>query len=237
MSKRVIACLLTLALLIGIPAAVSAEHLPGGTGWSVTFTEAGTIENNLPPIADAISGLQPGDDITLNIAVRNQYKDPVDWYIMNTILQSLEDATVASGGAYTYILTYRTAAGQINELYNSETVGGADPVTSAIEGLHEVDDALKEFFLIDTMPTNGEGMVTLQIALDGESQGNRYMDTEGKLRIRFAAEISPTKRIVKTGDETNLLPYILVMGISGALILTLAITGVRSRKKNGGSQA
>ena len=43
--------------------------------------------------------------------------------------------------------------------------------------------------------------------------------------------------MVKTGDETNNMPYYLGMTGSGVIVLLLAIDGVVRRKKKGGSQA
>lgn len=234
MNKRIWAFLLALILTVSLQTAVFAEHQDGGSDWSVTFTSDGKINNNLPPISEAISGLQPGDDVTFTIKMINNHKEKVDWYMLNAILQSLEDETVASGGAYTYVLSYQTSAGLDRELYNSETVGGDNPVDPSVEGLHGVDSELKNYFYLESMPSGGTGVITLNVALEGETQGNRYWDTQAKLRMRFAAELTQTKTIVKTGDETNTLPYVIGMGVSGILILLLAIDGVKRRKKTGG---
>ena len=237
MKKKIISFFLILALATALTAPAYAETLSGGTDWSVTFNEAGKIDSNLPAFGEEISGLQPGDDISFMITVNNKHKDTVDWYMMNTILKSLEDATTASGGAYTYILTYQTSAGQVQELYNSDTVGGELSGSSVPEGLHEVDSSLKDYFFLESMPSKGTGVVTLKVALDGESQGNRYWNTEAGLRMRFAAELTPTKTVVKTGDSTDKMPYIVGLGASGLLILLLAINGTRQRKRNGGARA
>lgn len=237
MNKRFWSFLLVLCLMASLTVTTFAEHQDGGSDWSVTFTSNGKIKSKLPSIPEALSGLQPGDDVTFTIKVANEHKDKVDWYMMNTILKSLEDGTVASGGAYTYQLNYRTSSGQTKEIYNSETVGGEDPPDESVEGLHGVDSALKDYFYLESMPSGGSGVVTLNVALDGESQGNRYWDTQAKLRMRFAAELTKTNTVVSTGDETNSLPYIIGMGVSGLLILLLAIDGVRRRKKRGGESA
>lgn len=234
MNKRIWAFLLLLCMMVSLPVTVCAEHQDGSSEWSVTFTADEKIKSNLPSISEVMAGLQPGDDVTFTIKLVNENKEKVDWYMSNTVLQSFEDETAASGGAYSYQLSYSNSAGALREVYKSKTVGGEDPPDSAREGLHGVDSALKEDLFLETMPSGGNGVVTLNIALDGESQGNRYEGTDAKLRIRFAAELTKTNVVVKTGDETNFVPYIIGMGVSGVLILLLAIDGVRRRKKKGG---
>ena len=87
------------------------------------------------------------------------------------------------------------------------------------------------------------GQVKLKIALDGESQGNGYQKTLAGLKMNFAVELrTPTPpsttpdrpTIVRTGDDTNVLPLLLVMGISGLLLLALGIYGVKNRKRERG---
>ena len=51
-----------------------------------------------------------------------------------------------------------------------------------------------------------------------------------------AVQTGSPGNVVKTGDENNLLPYYIAMGLSGVLVLLLAADGVRRRKKEGGSK-
>ena len=52
------------------------------------------------------------------------------------------------------------------------------------------------------------------------------------LRMRFAAEIVPTRTIVKTGDEgTQLQPIYIGMAAAGVLALGLALEGAVQNKK------
>ena len=233
MKKRVFAILLMLALAFSLPVAVRADHLTGADTWSVTFTAAGTIESNFKSkaVQDEIGGLQPGDDITFSIKVNNLYKDPIDWYMLNTILRSLEDSTAAAGGSYSYLLQYRTSKGVVRDLYDSDRVGGELDGKDAPEGLHAVNAALENYFFLESMPTAGSGLITLKVTLDGESQGNSYQSTLADLRIGLAAEVTPTK-VVKTGDETDLKPYTIAMYASGAIALLLALDGILQRRKN-----
>ncbi len=240
MKKKAIGILLALVLVVSLAATASADSFEGSKGWTVTFTPQGKIVCNFTTadIQDEVLTLQPGDDITFTIVVGNLYKDSVDWYMLNTIVQSLEDGTIAENGAYSYVLTYQTSTGTVREIYNSEQVGGDISASGSVpEGLHQVNDALKEYFYLETQKPGTAGQVTLKVTLEGETQDNGYQDTLADLTMKFAAEITPTHIIIKTGDETNMLPYYIGMAVSGAVLLFLAIDGVKRRKRSGGAKA
>lgn len=236
MKKNVLAFILILSLLLVMPLSVSADHLTGGSGWTVEFTKDEKLVSNFKSssIADAVSNLQPGDDITFTIRLINSSGKTIDWYMLNQILKSLEDGTIAAGGAYSYFLMYTPSAGDSVILYDSDTVGG-ELKGSEPEGLKGVDSALKNYMALETMRTGKTGTVVLRVSLDGETQGNSYQDTIADLRMRFAVEITPLGKIIKTGDESiSVSPFYIGMAISGLLFMVLAVDGLRQRKKQGG---
>ena len=236
MKKKVFAFIVVLSLILSLPLAVYADHLSGGSGWTVEFTKDEKLESNFSSssIADAARGLQPGDDLTVTIRLINSSGKTADWYMLNEIIRSLEDTqTNAAGGAYAYQLTYAPSVGQLVTLYDSETVGG-ELNGSEPEGLNEVDSALKNYMALETMRSGNSGTVTLKVSLDGETQGNSYQDSLADLRMRFAVELTPIGKIIKTGDESmNVSPFYIGMAVSGLLFLVLAVDGLRQRKKQG----
>ena len=230
--KRGISILLTVLCLLSLSATASAEHLEGKTNWAVSFdgsTMSSNFHNN--EYSDTMKGLQPGDDLTLTVTLKNDVSQRADWYMSNEVLNSLENTknTSASGGAYTYTLTY-IGPTQTRELYNSDTVGGEGESKAGI-GLKEATNALKDYFYLDTLEPGKTAQIVLTVALEGESQGNRYQDTLGDLRMNFAAEIQGERRAVKTGDETNLMPLYVVALLSGVGVLILGIRDLHVRKK------
>lgn len=236
MKKNILALILILSLMLTIPLVVSADHLSGGTGWTVRFTTEDKLVSNFSSsaVADAAVNLQPGDDITFTIKLLNDSTKTIDWYMLNEIVKSLEDSSSASGGAYSYFLEYTDSKGAKNTIYDSDTVGG-ELKGSEPEGLHGVDSALKSYIALETMKPGKSGTLVLKVSLDGESQGNSYQLTLAKLRLRFAVEITPTGKIIKTGDDSiNVSPFYLAMAASGVLFLVLAVDGFRQRKKQGG---
>lgn len=203
--------------------------------------------------------MQPGDTATIVMNIRNSYGESTDWYMSNEIIQSLEestyqgvDNTVAEGGAYTYRLVYEGPAGSANSrvLYDSNRVGGENGMTGANEGLELATEGLENWLYLDSLRTNQDGKLLLTVALDGESQGNDYQDTLAKLIMRFAVEETPKttterhiqhERVittelhyapVKTGDESRLLLWSLVMLGCGIAALVLAAVNHRRDRRD-----
>ena len=231
--KRTMTTVLLVLLMMVVPASVFAAD-----AGSVTFdgekltTEFKTID---------VSDLQPGDSQTYTIQIKNDGDLESDWWISNEVIQSLEDSTEASGGAYTYILQYNGT-----DIYNNDTVGGDD--TTGGQGLHKATNAMEEFFFLATLAAGDSGEVTLTVALDGESQGNAYQDAAGEIELIFAVEPrepgeetppeppTPTPA-PKTGDDSNMLPYYIVAIGAGALLLLLALGRMKkSRKEDGANE-
>lgn len=155
-------------------------------------------------LAATVAKMQPGDQVDFTVHIANESDQATDWYMSNTVLQSLEDAQkVAANGGYTYRLTYCDMSQKETILYDSQQVGGEKGI-SAWKGLREATDSLDEFFFLRRLNQGENGDVHLTIGLDGESQGNVYQDTLARLKMDFAVEDANkdtfTTRQVKTGD-------------------------------------
>ena len=182
----------------------------------------------------AANALQPGDDVTYTITLKNDYKEETEWWMYNQVIKSFEANSVANGGAYTYKLTYKTPSGTENIIYDSETVGGEG---GGNQGLTAATSALKDYFVLGNLKKGESATVVLYVKLDGETQGNSYQDTLADLNMRFAVEIVPSKDVIKTGDETEILPYVIGAAVSGALLMVIAVVRVKSRKQRGKGRA
>ena len=100
--------------------------------------------------------------------------------------------------------------------------------------MKEIKDALKDYMFLERMDSGKSGTVELKVALDGESQDNSYQLALAKLQLQFAVEVVPTKEVVvRTGDDpVKLSPMYIGMGVSGVVVLLLAIDGaVRNARK------
>ena len=250
-----------------------ADLVPALNEYHVTFKPNEKMESNFKTsdMYNQFAGMQPGDYTDIAINVKNEHPTTVDWYMTNEVLKTLEDtreAAALAGGAYTYILKYKSnSSGEEKTIFSSDLVGGEN-VSKAGEGLHEATDALEKWFYLDTLAKDQGGVLTLRVALDGETQGNDYQDTLAELQMQFAVELrkprkeeppkepekpdNPDKpgtkkpsgsksstrtKVVKTGDYTNYIPYLIAAGVSGLALLLLAFYGMRERRRQRGGKA
>lgn len=242
--KKTTALLLGAVWLISLTAApVMAEHKDvNGTCY---FNGTKIVSDyTSQEIADAVTNLQPGDDVSFIVTYTNNYKESTDWYMENRILQTLEKASAskavsgtgqAENGAYTYELIHYDKNNKPDKLFSNREVGG-EAVVGGMEGLEQATNALDEWFYIQTLAKGESGKVVLNVAFDGETEVNDYMDTDGGLAVRFAVELnksgSSTKTAgggskvglsaVKTGDPTN-APLLFGMLIAGIVLLAAAL--------------
>ena len=236
---RILVLGLAVMLLLALPAAAMADHLSGNTAWQVTFTSEKKMVDNFSEKqwADDIGRLQPGDDITFTVNLKQEHPTSCDWYMANEVLKSLEEG-VASGSAYSYYLTYTSPAGVTRVLYDSSRLGGDD----SDEGLGDATSGLKDFFFLDNLKKDQTAQVQLVVGLDGETEGNAYFDTLARLKMKFAVEMdtettsstkttTSSRTTVQTGDDTNLFPFFVAMAVSGVLLLALAVYSLRTRKR------
>lgn len=257
--KRVFAVILGLVLAFCGPMAAYADHIDGDTGWYVEYDSSGRVVDNYTQKswADNVSQLQPGDDITLSVEVRETNDASADWYMSNEVLKSLEEGD-ATGSAYGYTLSYEGPSNS-RTLFTSKNVGGI----GSAEGLAEATNAMDDYFFLGTLAKGETGRVVLNVALDGETEGNAYFDTLAQLKLKFAVEpnvgaeavtknetvekketvtttepdnvvnrvVSGSRQnLAKTGDQTSQLPvYLLIAGV-GILCLALAIRNIRNKK-------
>ncbi len=255
------------AFSFAIPA--QAETYYGDENWKVAFTSEDKMESsfNTADINDVIGGMQPGDNVIITLNLKNENRTTTDWYMRNEVLYSLEDRSTnkeTSGGAYTYRLVYTDKDGEVNTLFDSDTVGGEsadDTINRMGEGLKSATNALKDYFYLDTLAKGAGGVVTLEVALDGETQGNHYQDTLADLQMDFAVELRDTPRggggggggtpdtpgtpntpdtpgsttsrtgVVRTGDDNQIVLFSVISGVTGLLLLLYCIYNLRAYRK------
>lgn len=222
-----------LLLLLVSSLTAFAEDRQGASGWEVSFNGKRMDSNfTSASIVNDVNDLLPGDSVELTINLKNDFDGKADWYMKNEVLDALEDAGNAAGGAYDYLLTYTDAAGETTTLYSSEKFGGDGRINGV--GLHGATNTLEDYFYLDRMEGSASGTVKLKVALDGETLVNNYQNTFARLQMDFATELvsgggsttpgnpeslRPDRNAVKTGDETEIMRYIILMFGSGLLLL------------------
>lgn len=230
MKRLGLSILTALVLLLSLTVtAVAAEADNNEDLGSLEYTGTKLIaSSDFADLNDYLSGMEPGDSVLFTVTLKNNGTEDADFWMKNDAIQSFEDNKKASGGAYTYILSYNG-----EELYNNETVGGdvADDLAKR-GGLHEATEALKEFFFLDTLKSGASAKVTLYVALDGLTQGNSYQDELSKINLTFGVE----GHTVKTGDQTKTLPFYIALAASGAALAVVLVV-LATRKRKGGEKA
>ena len=256
--KKKIGCLVTAMLLaLGSGVTAHAEDYTGSGDMEVRFA-GDKMESTFQSsqISDQARALQPGDSVTFQIKLKNNGDKATDWYMTNEVVKSLEQEEdgeqAANGGAYTYVLTYTESGtgGGSRVLYSSESVGGDKSAGALGVGLHEATSSLEDYFYLDTLEAGKSGIVSLQIALDGETQGNAYQKTLAQLKMNFAVEkvssLAPetenkggtTRKVTQkkviytvgapqTGDTANPLLWSGLALAGGFLMLLLGFAGYR----------
>lgn len=236
------------AAVLGFAAPALAETYD--STWSVVFTAQDKMESTFSTgqIDEKVNGLQPGDSVTFHVTLSNQNAATTDWYMENEVLSSLERSSTigeAQKGAYSYKLTYTDHNGETTVLYDSTKIGG-DKTQHVGQGLEEATDSLDEMFYLDTLATGQGGQVDLLVALEGETQGNSYQDTQANLQLDFAVEKrsveanpTPASTIKKTdngllpttGDPTSYVPIVALTGVAGAALLIAALLVWRRKQE------
>ncbi len=228
---------LALILCLLAPAAcltARAEDYTGKEGLEVVYDGSKLVPNyTAGEITDTMDIIEPGDSMTVKITLKNASQKDAGFWMNNSVLDTFEESNAsAGGGAYTYILSY---SGKEEPLYQSGNVGGDD--TTAGEGLHEATGALKDMFFLETLKPGQEGVITLYVSLDGETQGNDYQKTLADIEMLFAVEevTEPGKpsTVVKTGDPHDMIPWAVGAGAAGILLLAGCVLRIRERRKEG----
>lgn len=237
MKKRRLLYGLAAFLILASSLTVQAEDRKGASGWQVTFDGKKMKSNfNSSKINDEVIALQPGDSVELTIKLKNNYKGEVDWYMKNEVLETLEDAGEAAGGAYDYLLTYTDKSKKTTTLYSSEKFGGDGRINGV--GLHGATKTLDNYFYLDRTKKGDTGVVKLKVALDGETLVNDYQNTIARLQMDFATELAGNgagnnggsggsggrREVIKTGDQTQMLLFVLLtLGAGLVFLLTVFI--------------
>ncbi len=227
MKKRWIA--LSLAGVLALVSSVTtlAEDRKGASGWQVSF-DGSKITNNFSKsdMDDEIYAMEPGDSVELTISLKNSFNGQADWYMRNQVLETLEKSAEIAGGAYDYLLTYKDASGATTTLYSSEKFGGEGRYNGV--GLKGATTTLDEYFYLDCLGKE-------------DTLVNSYQSTLAVLQMDFATELVKSgtstqtpgrnREIIKTGDQSQIMLYILLTLGSGLLLLMLAFLRMRREKE------
>ena len=233
MKKRLMCFFLAAVLAAGASMTAYAKDYQGKDGWKVVFDgEKMNSTFQSQDLADEAGNIQPGDSIELKIEIQNGWEGETDWYMTNSVLQTLEEGSTANGGAYTYRLVYAGKGQTETVLFDSDGIGG-EQESGAGQGLHQATDSMEDYFYLTRLSNGESGTVRLKVGIDGETQGNAYQETLAKLQMNFAAEKvaaggTETRNrtvysTVKTGDTAKVLLFSVLALISGLALLAYVV--------------
>ena len=226
MKKTFLSLLLVMSMLFSLGLGAYAAGEAGGT---VLF-DGEKLISSYTKFEDIAGSLEPGDDGTIVIKLTNGFKESADWWLKNEILKNF--LASEAGGAYTYKLTFLAPGGSEKTIYDSDRIGGETG-----GGLKEVNSSLKDYVYLGEIGPGKTGELKLYFKLDGETKGNAYKNSFAQLKLNFAVELTSSK-VVKTGDDTNTMPYLTASAISGGVLLVLAFVSLgNNRKKQRGEAA
>lgn len=218
-------CLLACACALGFVGVAYAQT--ENMNYTVTYSSDKQMSSNYDQAAvdEKLSNLQPGDSFTMTFSLRNQYEEPTDQYMASEAVKTLEEASSASDGAYTYKLLFNDTV-----VYSSDTVGG-----DGANGFEEIGSATGQWFFLGKIDSAGAGTVKLEMELDGETQGNSYMNTLGTLNVVFAVEDSVTGEmtggtLTKTNDPILITAYAIGI-LAAAACLVYSLVSLRKLRK------
>lgn len=242
----VMAAVMTVGMSIGVCAASNSSK---GT---VEFDGKKINSYNVDELYDGIFNLLPGDSMDIEIDVKNSSGKEADWYMKNSIINSLESNSTAKGGAYEYHLryvSYKDNKETSTDLFSSDVVGGEGSQNEGV-GLEQATNALEDYFYLERLKPGENGAVRLTVKLDGETQGNDYQGTNADLQMEFAVEeveaevkyepgdpvkkteIQSVAKTPKTGDSTKIIGISAVALVSGLIVLYFAISSIKKKGKD-----
>ena len=233
--KKFTGLLLSAGLVVLNTTAVLAD---GTSNQTVTFDGTNMTSTFDGDTMDRVmADMQPGDTVNYDIALVNNHSETTDWWMRNDVLRTFEEMQEDPAfGGYIYKLTYIGSKGE-TVIFDSNSVGGDDE--DDIQGLEEVDEALEEYFYLDALDPGQTGHVHLTVTLDGPTLRNAYFNTFAQLEFQFGVETNHVEplivehhyRLPLTSDSNKAMPYMILLGISGLVILGIAI--FRFKKENG----
>ncbi|MBR2780829.1 MAG: hypothetical protein IKD81_05380 [Eubacteriaceae bacterium] len=229
MEKKIIAviCIILAVLMVPLCPVLADDPQPDTT---VVFAN-GKIQYDGAGDPKQVPDTFPGSPVRYTVCIRNDSREDTDWYMLNDVVTSFEEKNKAANGAYEYSLRFIDPSGAETVLYSSKNVG-ADPDWPDA-GLYQTSDALRDYFFLYTLKPSEKAYVVLDMLMDGDTHTNKYMESEGDVKIVFqVVTVEKPDPIPDTGYKSKVIGYVtLVLAFLFLLGITMMI---QNRKKAGG---
>ena len=217
---------LTLIMLLNIVSIKAQELTP-----TVTFDGTVSLKYNIDTkeFGKTFENMVPSEKRTLNILLKNDSHQDVDFFMSTEVLEAFEDAKQASHGSYHVSLSVFNN-GETTYVYGDK-IGAL--VGSNENGLYDLNGSLNQKYKIAHILANQDATIQLTVELDGTTLRNEYQGLPGMFAFDFTAQydnavkspqtiIKTIIRNVQTGDSTTiefLILSMMIVGSGGLLIL------------------
>lgn len=221
--KNITALALALLLLSGLSVTAFAESSVTYEGGAEKFVFLEGSDYTDTDLFEGFKGVMPGDSLTQEITVRNNFTgtDKVKIY-MRAVAHDEEGNPLSENvAAETDLVTMQDFLSQL-----SMTVTQGDKVL--FEASPDQLDGLAENVLLGTFP--GKSHTTLTVTLNVPIElGNEYMDRIGEVDWVFTAEEIKNPDKPQTGDDSNIALYASLMLLSASCVVF--VIGAKKRKE------
>ncbi|SDY04598.1 LPXTG cell wall anchor domain-containing protein [Eubacterium barkeri] len=231
MKKQCIPFILTAVFLLATMGTVLAEG-----GQVITFKGEAekfvqSVDGNLS--TEGFMDLQPGEERTLNLILKNDGAREMSFYMSAEILDNIAEKTADSQAVYDFSIAKNGTT------FFSTVIGGGSAYNQSVgrEYLQEDND-----ILMDTLAVGAQDRVTVAIKLDGQSAENSYMDKTGKIQLVFSAgyPVTPGQSMIKTvtqyitGERSIVntgVGGVSMAAIIGVVLIILAVVLIVKRRR------
>lgn len=194
------------------------------TGETDKFVFDGDSQN----LGESFKGMLPGESRTQKILLENADQRAVEIYFNTNVLKEPD----AKGAVY--VIRFKVNG----EIFAQGKVGGA---TGKLEDLNDSSissHSQGEKLYLVALEHGGKAELEMTLEIDGDSMGNDYMNTMGRLEFEFGAQYNEKAGVpgfqggsgTKTGDEG--IPS-WVYGLFAASILTIIVLVHKRGTKKG----
>ena len=215
--KTISALALALLLLLGMGATAFAESKVSYEGGAEKFVFLPGSEYTETDLFENFKGVMPGDVITQEITVQNNYTkaEKVNIYLRAVVHDEQGNPLSEEVARTEDLVSMQDFLSQL-----TMTVKQGDKVLFSASP--DELDGLKENVLLGTFPGRSKTILTVELSVPFEL-GNEYANRVGEVDWIFTAE--EVTKTVQTGDDSDLILWAALMTLSlvtaAGVILTL----------------
>lgn len=222
--KAIASLVMMLVLLLGLGATAYADGTVSYQGGAEKFVFLPGSSYTDTDLFDGFKGVMPGDTLTQTIEVKNRFLGTGSVRIYLRAVAHDEATNPLSPNVAAAGETVVTMSDFLSQL-SMEVWQGSKCIFS---GSPNELDGLQNNVLLGTIPRFGSTTLTVKLEVPIEL-GNEYANRVGEVDWVFTAEELDPQGNPKTGDESNLVLWVVIMAVCVAAITVVFL--VLKKKK------